>query len=288
MPMSRLLAILAAALMLLVFGAVRATGQQADGASKPAGGASLIADGVIDATGAIRVAANKSTIVTTKVPAKRVSIAQPDIADVNPTSPTSILLTAKKMGTTQLMIWDDADHSQVVDVVVEADTNTLQGQLKTMFPGAKIEVGRLNGAIVLRGTVPSLQAAEQAVAVATPYAQNVLNFLEVSGGQQVMLQVRFAEVSRSATSALGVNGNYASGAFIGGSNIGQLNPSNRMPTDILVGQTPPFNGIQIQSPTPVTPGVTLYGAGQIGNFYLEYFINALRQNNLLRILAEPN
>jgi len=110
----------------------------------------------------------------------------------------------------------------------------------------------------------------------------------VSGGQQVMLQVRFAEVSRSATSALGINGNYASGAFLGGSNIGQVNPSNRMIDSGLVGATPPFNGINVNGATPVNPAVTLFGAGQIGNFYLEYFINALRQNNLLRMLAEPN
>ena len=185
-------------------------------------------------------------------------------------------------------MWDADDRSQVVDIVVSMDMRSLQDQLKAMFPNTNITVSQLNGSIALQGRVPSIQVAEQAAVVAAPYGGKVLNLLEVSGGQQVMLQVRFAEVSRSATSALGINGNYASGAFLGGSNIGQVNPSNRLLDKGLVGATPPFSGINLDGATLVNPAVTLYGAGQIGNFYLEYFINALRQNQLLRMLAEPN
>ncbi|HWP40339.1 MAG TPA: type II and III secretion system protein family protein, partial [Tepidisphaeraceae bacterium] len=247
----------------------------------------IVAEGT-DANGQLKLTVNRTALITTKVPYKRVSVGQPEVADVNPIGPGNILVTAKKPGTTQVIIWDDADRSQVVDVVVEFDLQALRDQIKLMFPESKIEVNVLNGAIALRGRVANLEAANQAVAIAQPYSDRVLNFLEISGGQQVMLQVRFAEVSRSATSALGINGNYASGAFYGGSNIGQVNPSDRMLNNTTVGQSPPFNGLTIDSPTPVNPSVTLYGGGQIGNFYLEYFINALRQNNLLRVLAEPN
>lgn len=247
----------------------------------------IVAEGT-DANGKLNLTVNKSAVVTTRVPYKRVSIGQPEIADVNPIGPGNILVTAKKMGTTQLIVWDDQDRSQVVDVNVDFDLAAMRDQLKVMFPDSKIDVTNLNGAVALRGQVPNLQTAEQAVAIASPFSGKVLNFMEVSGGRQVMLQVRFAEVSRSATSALGVNGNYASGAFLGGSNIGAVNPSNRMLDNTLVGATPPFDGIIIDGATAINPGVTLYGAGQIGNFYLEYFVNALRQNNLLRILAEPN
>src|SRR5215471_21853901 len=81
----------------------------------------------------------------------------------------------------------------------------MQDQLKSMFPGSKIEVTALNGAIALRGHVPNLETAEQAVAVASPFSQKVLNFLDISGGRQVMLSVRFAEVSRGAITQLGVH-----------------------------------------------------------------------------------
>src|ERR1041384_2997998 len=78
-----------------------------------AGAATLIADGM-DAEGKIRLRLNKSAVVTTKVPYKRVNVSQPDVADLNLIGPESILLTAKKPGTTQMIIWDDANRSQVV------------------------------------------------------------------------------------------------------------------------------------------------------------------------------
>jgi pilus assembly protein CpaC len=281
---NRGLAILAGA-MVLMTAALSATGQQA---VAPSSGSSIVVDGNLDAGGKLRVGLNKTTVVNTRARVARVSIGSPEIADVNVISPTTLLITAKKMGTTQLIVWDDTDHSQTMDIVVEFDLAALQEQYKAMFPGSKIEATATNGAIALRGHVPNLKVAAQAVALAEPYSQKVINFLEISGGQQVMLQVRFAEVSRSASSALGINGNYASGAFVGGSNIGQVNPSSRLPADGVVGVTPPFNGVELNGATTVNPGVTVFGAGQIGNFYFEYFIQALRQNNLLRVLAEPN
>lgn len=254
-------------------------------ASQPA--ADIVADGV-GRDGMLKLTVNKTALVKTNAPYKRVSVGQPDIADVNPIGPGNILVTAKKAGNTQVIIWDDNERSQVIDVCVEVDLQAMQDQLKAMFPSSKIEVSSLNGTIALRGHVPNLQTAEQVVAIASPYSAKVLNFMEVSGGKQVLLQVRFAEVSRSASNQLGVNFNYASGAFLGGSNIGQVNPSNRMLDKGLVGATPPPDGFNLNGATPVNPAVTLYGGGQVGNFYLEYFIQTLRQNNLLRMLAEPN
>jgi pilus assembly protein CpaC len=278
--LNRAIALLAGA-MLLICAASRATGQAAAQAN------GLVADGV-GADGKLRLTVNKSAVITTTVPVKRVNIAQSEVADFNLIGPRNILVTAKKMGSTQLIVWDETERSQVVDITVEFDLAEMNAQLKAMFPDSKIEVSVLNGAVALRGRVPNLVTAEQVVALASPYSQRVLNFLEISGGQQVMLQVRFAEVSKSATNAMGVNFNYASGAFVGGSNIGQVNPSSRLPAEGVVGQSPPFNGVELNGATPVAPGVTLFGAGQFGNFYFEYFLNALRQNNLLRVLAEPN
>jgi len=230
--------------------------------------------------GVIKLMANKSQVLNTTRPYKRISTAQPDIADITAVAPTSLLLTAKKAGRTQLILWDDNDRSQMIDVVVEFDLQSLQQELKTIFPAAKIEVGNTNGAIILRGRVPNLQVAEQAVQVATPYGNKVLNFLEVAGGQQVMLQVRFAEVSRSASSALGVNFGYTDGRSFSASNLGQISPLG-----INQSQTNTTVDLAIQSPSPA---VTLFGQAAIGQSALGYFITALRQNNLLRILAEPN
>jgi len=216
-----------------------------------------------------------------------VSIADPEIAAVNAVSPTSVLVTPKKSGATQLVLWDEQDRTQIIDVLVRLDIQALSEQFKALFPDSKIEVTGANGTIVLRGRAPSAQAAEQAAQLAASYGK-VLNLVEISGGQQVMLQVRFAEVSRSATSALGVNLFAASGSFLGGSNIGQVSPVTSLLKDTTVGATPAFRGTKLSDAHTISPSVTLYGAGQIGNFYLEAFVEALRQNNLLRILAEPN
>jgi len=236
--------------------------------------------------GKISLKANNTTVVKTIRPYKRVSVGQPDVADFNAIAPTSILLTAKKPGTTQLIIWDDQERSQVIDVNVAMDLEALKDSLKAAFPNSKIDATYSGGSILLRGQVTDLDAADHAVQIATPYAGKVVNMLEVAGGQQVMLQVRFAEISRSATHALGINGAYADGAFLGANNVAGLNPLTAF-TPGSVGNTPTPAGANLREQS-INPSVTLFGAGQIGSFYLQAFIEALRQNNLLRILAEPN
>ena len=236
--------------------------------------ASLVSEG-LGQDGSISLMLDKSTVLTTAEPYKRVSVSQPEVADVNLVGPASILLTAKKPGTTQLIIWNDDNRSQVIDVNVGFDVEALRRQLKEMFPGTDINVTVANGTIALRGRVPNVQAAEQAVEIASPYAPKVLNFLEISGGQQVMLQVRFAEISRAASSELGFNtfatdGTAAFGSqnSFGGNPIGGLATGDR--------------------DTIINPAVTVFGAGRIGSTVFEAYVTALRRNNLLRVLAEPN
>lgn len=275
---------LALAVVALALGLFATKAAAAEAPARPANGAALVVDGLEQ--GQLRILAGRSSVVNTVRPVKRSAIGDSEVATIKPLTANSILVTPKKAGTTQLILWDDDDRSQMIDVVVMLDTVTIQDQLKKLLPDSKIEVTSANGAIVLRGRVPTTDAAKQAAEVAGPYAAKVLNFLEVTGGQQVMLQVRFAEVSRSATSALGVNLFAADGAFIGGSNIGAINPAAGIPGS-LVGNTPANAGVALPA-RAISPTVTIFGAGQIGSFYFEAFVQALRQNNILRILAEPN
>lgn len=237
----------------------------------------LITEGLDD--GKLGLVMNKSVVLSTRAPYKRVSIGAPEIADVNAIGPNNILVTAKKPGTTQLIVWDDSDRSQVVDVAVSIDLAALQEQFKQQFPGSKIDVIMANGQVVLRGQAPSLLVAEQAAQLAAPFAPKVLNFIEISGGQQVMLQVRFAEVSRSATNQLGFNFGTTDGKSVFGSNIGTG------PLGLGAGSGNAGAALVVPSPSPA---VTLFGTGGIGNTQFAYYIQALRQNNLLRVLAEPN
>jgi pilus assembly protein CpaC len=234
----------------------------------------VVSDGLAD-NGKLALMVNKSQVVTTKLPYKTINIANPEIADVNRVNDYEILVTAKKPGNTQLIVWDIQGLSQNVDVTVMSDLEALQAQLDKMFPGVGIKATNVNGTIALRGRVKSLELAEQAVSVATPYSEKVLNFLEVAGGQQVMLQVRFAEMSRSASNQLGFNG-FA---------------TNGLDYAIGVQQGPggsPIGALAAGADATINPAVTLFGAGHVGGHAFEAFVQALRRNNLMRVLAEPN
>jgi pilus assembly protein CpaC len=245
------------------------------GTTRPSTKASeVVADGLGE-DGKVILMVNKSQQITTKLPYKTVNVSNPDIADVNQVNNYELLLTAKKPGSTQLIIWDVGGLSQTVDVTVMTDLQALQAQLDKLFPGAGIHATNVNGSIALGGHVKNLDIAKQAEAVAAPYSDKVLNFLEISGGQQVMLKVRFAEVSRSASSALGFTGfatNGTSAAF--GTNQG--------------AGASPIGAFANGNDFTLNPAVTLFGAGHAGSWAFESFVQALRQNNLLRVLAEPN
>jgi pilus assembly protein CpaC len=110
--------------------------------------------------------------------------------------------------------------------------------------------------------------------VAAPFAPKVLNFLEISGGQQVMLQVRFAEVSRGAITNLGISTFFTDGR-----------------TQVAFQNTPggnPVGALANNQPFTFDPTNTVFGSGHFASVSFEYFLSALKSNNLARILAEPN
>jgi len=253
-------------------------------ANRPAG-AGLITSG-LDETGRIRLQSNKSIEINTSRPISRLNVPEPKFVDYNVLGPTRILMTGKEPGTTQLIVWDEQERSQSVDVTVVAadmgDLSGLQDQYKRLFPGTRIDVGVNQDSLVLSGHVQNLTVAEQAERVAAPYSKKIINLLEVAGGQQIMLQVRFAEVSKTATRQLGVNMGYSDGTSFGGSNIGNIAPFAVVPSQV----TP--DKVILGIPSGAGSGVTLFGGGVAGQTAFNYFVSALRENNLLRVLAEPN
>jgi pilus assembly protein CpaC len=233
----------------------------------------VIAEG-INEDGRLGMMVNKSQVITTKLPYKTLNVSNPEIADVNRVNDYEILVTAKKPGNTQLIVWDVAGVSQNVDVTVQSDLEALQAQLDKIFPGVGIQATNVNGTIALRGRVKNAAVAEQAMAVASPYSDKVLNFLEMGGGQQVMLQVRFAEVSRTASSQLG----FAGGTRGSSHQFGAINGPGGSPIGAVA------NGDE----STLNPAINIFAGGQIGGTAFEAFVQALRRNNLLRVLAEPN
>ena len=153
----------------------------------------------------------RSTVLTTERPIRRVSLSTPDIADALVTSPHEVLIHGKTPGTISLLVWSDTGRVSSHDVVVRRDLDALEEHLSQLFPGEAIVVGANGSDIVIAGTVSSQYVIEKAAAVAVGHvesAENVVNLLRQQDGvaaEQIMLRVRFAEVSRTALQELGAS-----------------------------------------------------------------------------------
>jgi pilus assembly protein CpaC len=157
----------------------------------------------------VELTTGRSTVLTTDFDVTRIAVTNPSIADATVVQPREILIDGKAPGTISLIIWGNGQRMQY-DLVVEQPITPLEQQLKQLFPAETINVALNADAIVLSGRVSStevmLRAAE--VARASSPKANVINMMTVPGGagsQQVMLQVRFAEVNRRALSEIGTS-----------------------------------------------------------------------------------
>jgi pilus assembly protein CpaC len=156
----------------------------------------------------VLLTAGRSTVLMTDFDITRIAVTDPAIADAVVVKAREVLVDGKGAGTVSLIIWGDATRKHY-DVVVDSGVSTLQQNLQQLFPGEDINVGVTDEAVILSGSVSSndvmLRAAEVSRA-ALPKA-SVVNMLQLPGGspsKQVMLQVRFAEVNRTALLQAGV------------------------------------------------------------------------------------
>jgi pilus assembly protein CpaC len=157
--------------------------------------------------GELAVPVNKSQVLRSDRPYAKALIGNPEIADVLPLTNQSLYVLGKKPGTTSLTLYDKANSLiAVVDVVVGPDVVTLRRQLSDMLRGSDVSARISNDSIILEGVVPNAVAADKAVQIAETFAPNkVVNLLGIGSSQQVMLEVRFAEIKRSALKQLGVS-----------------------------------------------------------------------------------
>jgi len=157
----------------------------------------------------VALTVGRSTVLNTDFDVSRIAVTNPLVADAVVVAPREVLIDGKGPGTVSLIVWGPTDRTQY-DIVVEPGISVLQQQLQQLFPGENIQVGFSDQAIILSGSVSSnavmLRAGE--IALATSPKLKVINMLQLPGGsesQQVMLQVRFAEVNRRALTEAGVN-----------------------------------------------------------------------------------
>ena len=173
---------------------------------------SYSADGKVTSTASansIDLLVGRSTILNVNAPISRLSLTVPDIADAMVTTSQQVLIHGKNPGTISLFVWDKAGTIHTYEVSVRRDLSVLANQFKQLFPGEPIMVTGSGKDVVLSGRVSTPYVVDKAAEVAVAYAEkkeNVVNLLKLQDGiasNQVMLKVRFAEVSRSALQELG-------------------------------------------------------------------------------------
>ncbi len=234
----------------------------------------------------ITVPVNQGVLVDFNVPVREVHVANPQIADVTPTSPKQILVDGRSYGTTQLTVRVDGGQQRMFTVAVDLDLARLQMSIEQAVPRATVKAQGMLDTVVLTGKVPDIQSAERILQIAEIYSKRVINQVQVAGVQQVMLRVTVAEVNRSATRQLGFNGwmagdDFPSANFV--NNLGGINPVSISGTNgVSATDTIPF----VTGSMDLTASPTLaVGFPQV---QMQIFIRALRENGLLHVLAEPN
>jgi pilus assembly protein CpaC len=159
----------------------------------------------------VELMVGRSTLVDIGSPIARVSLTSADIADALVTGQTQLLVHGKMPGAISMFVWDRAGAVKRYEIAVQRDLARLNDQVRELFPGEQIRAHSNGKAVVLSGSVSNKDVAEKVAAVAAGYVDkpaDVTSLLQVQPGprsNQVLLRVRFAEVSRSAMSEFGMS-----------------------------------------------------------------------------------
>lgn len=164
----------------------------------------------------LTLAKGASLLLVNPVNYQRYTIGDPAIAEPVVVSPTELLLNAKALGTTSLILWDVGGGPRLYTVEVAADAPGLQRYLEMLLPGEHIQVTSSGNSVTLSGTVNDPNSVERAVKVAEGTGASVIDNLVAPPAVQVLLHVRVAEVNRSALKSLSFAFNAVNADQLGG------------------------------------------------------------------------
>ncbi|MBD3737231.1 MAG: type II and III secretion system protein family protein [Stutzerimonas sp.] len=251
-------------------------------------------------TDAVKVPIYQSRVLTTRAPVKRISVGNPGIADILITTPTQLYLLGRSLGSTNVLLWDARDRLiDSLELQVVHDLGGLKARLHEVLPKETIEVASAQGALVLRGQVSSAAVMDTALKLATSYAAasapqveegssaagrskskgpEVINLMSVGGSQQVMLEVKVAEMQRNLFKNLNVRFNaldfgsssrWSSGGFNNGAGLGFNEDGNLDPTTLF------------------GDGKGIFGQFLSDEFLFNVVLEASKDNGTAKVLAEP-
>jgi pilus assembly protein CpaC len=234
----------------------------------------------------LRVMVDKSLLINTTERLKRVSVTDPTVADAIVVTPTQVLVNGLAPGEVSLLIWDELERSRSFDLRVDVDITAASEEMHNLFPNEQISVTPSRSAIVLSGHVTTEDVAKHAGALASAYSKNVVNVLTFGpvGADEVLLEVKFAEVDRTALLQAGINiFSTGAGNTIGTISTGQFGGVSNGP----ITNTTNANGTgTVSTTTTISNALNLFFFNP--QVHLGGVIQALQERNLLQILAEPN
>jgi len=226
----------------------------------------------------LRLTVGKSVVIDYPSDIRQISTSSPDIVDAAPVTTREILLHGKGLGNATLVVWSKTGERTFYNVTVELNLDSLRKVLKDTFPNEQIVPESSRESLSLNGVISSKEVGDRAVALAGPFAKNVVNNLQLGTPpveKQILLRVKFAELDRSVAEQYGIN------------------------WFAQPGQTTLYTSTQqsgINTTTNSGPGAqNVLSIGSALNIFafnpklnLGAFIQALQSENILQILAEPN
>lgn len=249
----------------------------------------------------ISVYVGRSRLLPTPWPVKAVSITDPAIANVEVLTARQVLVQAKAAGTTDIiMLSDRGEEVLQLQIDVSVDVARIKSELDRLFPDSDLTVKQSGDVITVTGRLSRAEQTDRLHRFLETSGVKYVDMTSLAGVQQVQVQVRIAESSRVALRALGINvlqaghqdNTFFGASLVGNSAGGALNPvSIGPPAGAIAGIG---GGTAVQTPVPftfnadvtVSPLVTILAGFPRAD--LEFFVQALAENQYLRILAEPN
>ncbi|HTN76043.1 MAG TPA: pilus assembly protein N-terminal domain-containing protein [Pirellulaceae bacterium] len=227
---------------------------------------------VSSSTQKLEMTVNTSRILTLEHNVPRMLVNNTDVVRATPLAPNQVQISAMRQGATQENVWDENGKVYTVDVIVMADVGDLERVLSAEFPEASLELRPTNTSVIISGYVPRAEMVGSIVRIAEDYYPNVINRITVGGVQQVMLKTKVMEVSRTKLRKLGVDW-----ANLNGSDF------------VIQSVSGLINATATQGGSLVGTGRDTMRVGVISNNnQFGAYIDALRQYDLIKVMAEPN
>ncbi len=235
-------------------------------------------------TQTLHILAGKSLVINLEARLRRVLVSNPSVIEAVATTPTQLVVTARGMGASSLILWDEGGRSRMLDVLSDLDVAPLRDSLQLAYPNEPIQVQAEGDRLIISGAVSSQEVIDNVIRMAGVFSKNTVNSMglaEPPHDKQIMLEVKFAEVDRTKLDQFGFNllstGSLNTHGALSTQQFGAPTVGGGGGGGALGGTGTTFTVTDILNVFLFRPDLNL-GAT----------LRALEQRNVLQILAEPN